>query len=193
MNHLAHLYLSQAEVDLMIGNFIGDHVRGKKIEAFSPGIRKGIMMHRQIDLFTDNHPLVSTCKQRLYPKFHKYASVIIDVFFDYCLAINWNKFSQIPLSDFSQHCYQILSANTSLLPEKSIRILKFMIKEDWLLNYANLEGIDRTLIGLSKRAKFESKMELATQYLKNDIAFYEQQFLLFFPVLKEYIDKKFLT
>ena len=58
MNYLAHLYLSSGNKDLMIGNFIADHVKGNAINNFSDEIISGIKLHRLIDDFTDHHPIV---------------------------------------------------------------------------------------------------------------------------------------
>ena len=57
MNFLAHLYLSGDDEEQIVGNFIADHVKGKAIESYSDGIRAGIMLHREIDVFTDSHPV----------------------------------------------------------------------------------------------------------------------------------------
>ena len=55
MNFLGHFYLSQDDPELIVGNFIADHIKGKKYIDYPSGISKGIMMHRNIDHFTDSH------------------------------------------------------------------------------------------------------------------------------------------
>ncbi|MDD3273470.1 MAG: DUF479 domain-containing protein, partial [Bacteroidales bacterium] len=57
MNYLAHIYLSGSNRQLQVGNFIGDFVKGRKHENYPKGIQKGILLHREIDRFTDCHPL----------------------------------------------------------------------------------------------------------------------------------------
>ena len=49
MNFLAHLYLSKSDTNIMIGNFIADHIQGNKYENFSKEIQQGIFLHREID------------------------------------------------------------------------------------------------------------------------------------------------
>lgn len=187
MNHLAHLFLGQAKSDWLIGNFIADHVKGKKIEDFTSGIQEGIRMHRAIDEYTDTHPEVLRSKKRLYPKYHKYAAVIIDVFFDHILAKNWKDYSPISLSSFTQSSYRILETHKDHLPNRSQRMLYYMKKDDWLGNYASIEGIGWALSGLSKRAKFESKMEESVHDLADDYDFYLDVFECFFPDLNKYV------
>jgi len=188
MNHLAHFYLSQNKVELLIGNFIADQVKGKQFLQYPESIQKGIQMHRDIDNFTDHHPMVSQSKQRLYPSYHKYAAVIVDVFYDHILAVNWESYSKTSLNSFSQSCYAIFHAHSKFLPPSSKKILHFMSNQNWLFNYANIDGIERTLISLSKRAKFDSKMEQSIQDLKADFDFHQSTFLVFFPELIEFVN-----
>ena len=186
MNHLAHLFLSQSDPELMVGNFIADHVKGKKILSFTDKIQKGIRMHRAIDEFTDHHEIVRKSKERLYPTYHKYASVIVDMFYDHILARNWKKYSPIELKSFSNSTYKVLNAFCDSMPQTSQRFLFYMEKGDWLKNYSSYEGIGQALSGLSRRAKFDSKMELAVADLEKDIQDYEAEFEQFFPKLNEY-------
>ena len=63
MNYLAHLYLSGSNKDLVILNFIADHVKGKAFLDYPKVIQNGILFHRKIDHFTDQHKLF----KRIYP------------------------------------------------------------------------------------------------------------------------------
>jgi len=167
MNHLAHLFLAQSNTDLMVGNFIADQVKGKQLLDYSTEIQNGIKMHRAIDHFTDNHAIVMRSKERLFSKYHKYAAVIVDMYYDHILAKNWSDFSPITLTQFTASAYKVLAAKNDQLPERSQRILHYMSKDDWLSNYAQIEGIAKALNGLAYRATFDSKMEEAS------IALYE--------------------
>src|SRR5689334_7104563 len=105
MNFLAHLHLSGDNEEIKIGNFIADFVKGKNYDDFPAGIRQGIIIHRHIDYFTDTHPVVSESKQRLYATYHKYAAVIVDIFYDHYLATRWEQYSNISLVDFASEFY----------------------------------------------------------------------------------------
>jgi len=183
MNHLAHLYLSQTNVDLMVGNFIADRVKGKDFLNYSEGVQKGIEMHRAIDTFTDEHAVVMKSKKRLFPVYHKYAAVIVDMFYDHILAKNWQEYSPIPLKLFAQNTYKVLQARVGEMPKASQRILFYMSTGDWLTAYATEEGMNRALGGLASRAKFDSKMEYASIDLMRDYALYEEEFTAFFKEL----------
>ena len=91
MNFLAHLYLSGNDEPLMVGNFIADHIRGYDWKAFPQQIQNGILLHRFIDEYTDNHPIVEQSKALMRNTFHKYTPVISDIYFDhfFCSINGW--------------------------------------------------------------------------------------------------------
>ncbi len=97
MNFLAHIYLSGNDTDLIIGNFIADGIKGKKYKKFSPGIQKGILLHREIDTFTDAHPIVRQSTKRLHKNYGHYSGIIVDILYDHFLAKNWSRYSDVPL------------------------------------------------------------------------------------------------
>lgn len=181
MNFLAHLYLSGEQDDVMIGNFIGDHVKGNILHSFPSEVVKGIILHREIDSFTDAHPIVLKSKVRLRPIFHKYSPVIVDIFYDHCLAKNWRSFCTTPLEEFADRTYYLLNRNFGMLPERVKHFLPYMVQENWLYNYSTLDGIGRTLKGLSKRSKFENNMGDAVSDLEANYELYNAEFQEFFP------------
>jgi acyl carrier protein phosphodiesterase len=183
MNFLAHLYLSGSSNKILVGNFIADFVKGKQIELFEDEIVKGILLHRQIDAFTDSHPIVSQSKLRLREKYRHYSGVLVDIFYDHYLAKNWHKHSELLLHDFARISYETIIKHNDILPPKVIYMLPFMIKNNWLVNYANLEGIERVLQGMSRRTSFVSNMEFAVNDLKEHYQQFEEEFNLFFPEL----------
>ena len=126
MNFLAHLYLSQDNTNIMIGNFIADHIRGNNYEEYSKEIQRGIFLHREIDTFTDTHQIVRKSKRRLHQRYGHYNGVIIDIFFDYFLAKNWAKFSAIPFDIYTAGINTFLNKIASELPVKSQNFIKYM-------------------------------------------------------------------
>lgn len=183
MNYLAHAFLSGSETNLLIGNFIADAVRGKQMLQYSAGIQQGILLHREIDYFTDVHPVVAQTKNRLRPQYGKYAAVIADMFYDHFLAANFESFARLPLRTFTAQTYSVLQEHWPVLPERVKHFLPHMIKHNWLLAYAGLPGINGALTGLSKRAAFNSGMETAALELETNYQLYADEFLVFMPEL----------
>lgn len=192
MNFLAHLYLSKDNPQIMIGNLIADHIKGNKFDHFSEKIKQGIHLHRKIDTFTDTHDIVKKSKRRLHERYGHYDGVIIDVFYDHFLAKNWSRYSQIPLDIYSKGVYTLLSKNKDILPQKTQDILPYMIKYDWLYNYQFTKGIQEVLIGINRRTKGISKMDLAIEDLKKYNTELENDFFIFFEDLITYTNKELL-
>ena len=55
MNYFAHFALSYPSAGLVVGTFIGDHVRNKDQDKFKKEVQLGIEMHRSIESITDTH------------------------------------------------------------------------------------------------------------------------------------------
>lgn len=192
MNYLAHLYLSGNQEKIILGNFIGDFVKGKKINDYDPETRAGILLHREIDRFTDDHPMVLESKKRLWDKYHHYAAVIIDVFYDHFLAANWENYSKYPLKEYTENFYELMMSLKSSIPKRAFNMLFYMQRDNWLFKYQSIEGIDATLTGMSKRTKFESGLENASFDLKSNYDDFKKEFELFFPELEQ-MSRDFLS
>ena len=190
MNYLAHSFLSGDDEELLVGNFIADSVRGSQLQLYPEKIVRGIILHRQIDTFTDAHPVVQLSKERLRPAYRKYAGVIADIYYDHFLAINFDQYSNIGLAVYTQQVYNLVRRHQAFLPERVLYFLPYMIEQNWLLNYANLEGIRRSLTGLSRRTAFVSNMETATNELRENYHLYLHEFNIFFPDLIAYVKEQ---
>jgi acyl carrier protein phosphodiesterase len=189
MNFLAHVYLSGAHSKMMVGNFIGDFVKGKHLhDRYEPEIAKGIELHRGIDYFTDLHPTVKQSKNRLRAKYRHYSGIIVDIFYDHFLAINWKNYSDVPLSDFAEKVYQLIGKYHAIVPEEVNQMLPYMMRSNWLLNYAKLEGIEKALSGMTRRTMYESHMNESIEDLKNSYQDFQAEFQSFFPELEKWVE-----
>ncbi len=184
MNFLAHLYLSGERKPLLVGNFIGDFVKGRHaLQQFDAEVVRGIELHRAIDEFTDKHAVVASSKSRLRPKYRHYAGVIVDVFYDHFLAHNWNSYHQVPLADFAANAYSVIEDYQAVLPAGVKQMLPYMIAGNWLVGYASTTGIHRALSGMARRTPYESRMEEAVHDLDEHYGHFEAEFNAFFPEL----------
>lgn len=188
MNYLAHLYLSGNDEELLIGNFIADAVKGKQAANYSAGISRGIYLHRFIDSYTDRHPVVAETKARLREKYKKYAPVVADLYYDHFLASQFDTYAGEPLPNYTQRTYSLINKHLAHLPERVQYFFPYMMEQNWLLGYAEIEGISRALTGLSRRTSFESGMETAGEELRQNYRLYQQEFEAFFPELVEYVE-----
>ncbi|MBC3847736.1 DUF479 domain-containing protein [Winogradskyella echinorum] len=190
MNFLAHIYLSSDNELLTIGNFAGDGVRGKNYTRFPVAMQAGIQLHREIDTFTDAHPVVRQSTKRLHKNYGHYSGVIVDIFYDHFLAKNWKDYSDIPLAEYIDDFYKSLNKHLHVLPERFQKLTPIMIEGNWLLSYATIDGIQLVLDGMNRRTKGRSKMNEATKELKENYSAFENDFTVFFNELIEFSTNK---
>ena len=195
MNFLAHLFLSgppalATYADVLLGNFMADSVPGKQLENYPTAVQTGIRLHRAIDTYTDQHPVVRRATQRLRAAgYGKYAGVISDMFLDHFLARDFREFSPESLVDFTHRVYGVLTARQAEMPPRVQHFLPYLISHNWLLHYVGFDGIDRALSGLSRRATPGSGMETAVTELQANYAAYEADFREFFPQLQKQVEQ----
>ena len=190
MNFLAHIYLSGDNKLVTIGNFVADGVRGNKYKLYPAEIQAGIRLHREIDTFTDAHPIFRQSTRKLHKGYGHYSGVIVDIFYDHFLAKNWKLYSDIPLSDYIDDFYKSLNSNIAIIPERFKKLTPIMIKGNWLLSYATIDGIQLVLNGMNRRTKGRSKMNEATTELKEHYKAFEEDFTQFFNALIEFSTEK---
>jgi len=183
MNFLAHIYLSGNDTDVIIGNFIADGIKGKKYKNFSTRIQKGILLHREIDTFTDAHPIVRQSTKRLHQNYGHYSGIIVDILYDHFLAKNWSRYSDVPLEEYVENFYQLLRDSFEILPTRIQKMMPYMIADNWLLSYATIEGISKILAQMNYRTKNQSKMNLAVVELEEYYEEFEAEFTAFFDEL----------
>lgn len=187
MNFLAHLYLSGNDEQLMIGNFIADSVKGSAYNSYPEGIRRGILLHRAIDFYSDNHPVFLKSVERLRPGYRKYAGVIVDIFYDHFLAKYWTEYSEKPLEQYASEVHALMLKNVLLMPAKSLMFLRYAMLTNRLVSYGTLNGIGEVLYGMSRRTTFKSNMELAIKDLEGSYPLFEQEFREFFWEAEKFV------
>lgn len=186
MNYLAHLLLSGNNEDVIFGNFIGDAIKGRDYERFSPSIQKGIILHRNIDTYTDSHPVYLQSKRRFYKKFPKISGVITDILYDHFLCVEWEKHSNVQLDTFINNSYQHLDTRQDEMPEKMKLLYDHMRTNDWLTRYKTKEGTSLSLQQIGKRIGFGNEVHKAfDEFELNRVAFLNE-FNIFFESINQY-------
>ncbi|AJR04320.1 acyl carrier protein phosphodiesterase [Siansivirga zeaxanthinifaciens] len=183
MNYLAHIYLSGNNDMITIGNFIADGIKGKSYKKLNVDLQIGVLLHRNIDTFTDAHPTVRKSTKRLHEKYGHYSGIIVDILYDHFLAKNWTKYCEIPLKDYVESFYDSLETNYDILPPRIQKMMPYMITDNWLLSYASIDGISRVLDGMNRRTKERSGMDEAVSELETFYAEFEEEFTSFFDEL----------
>ncbi len=184
MNWLAHLRLAPPEPLVRLGNLSGDFVRGVDLAALSPELQRGIAHHRAIDRFVDAHPIVRASRARLQPPFQRLAPVLLDVFYDHFLARDWHQYGDgRSLGAFAAEVHEQLEAHAPLLPPRLQAAIPAMRRENWLLSYAELDGIDAILLRMSRRIVRPTPLAEGGQQLRAHYEDLAQDFAAFWPLL----------
>lgn len=150
MNYLAHLHLGGDQPDQLLGSLLGDFVKGLLKGQWPEPIEHSIQLHRRIDAFTDSHELVAQARERFSASQRRYAGLVLDVFFDHCLARDWALYSDKPLTLFSRQVYQVLD-RAPQLPAQLALLAPRMISQDWLGSYREFAVMQQVIASIDRR------------------------------------------
>ena len=192
MNYLAHLLLSGNDEDVIFGNFIGDAIKGKQYQDYSDSIQKGILLHRQIDTFTDSHPIYLQSKRRFYKNYPKISGVITDILYDHLLCLEWNKHTNEKLPLFIKRSYDYLDTCIDQMPSRMTPVYAHMRSHDWFSRYQTIEGTALSLMQIGERMGFGSSVGSSVMEFKQNEAMFIEEFNTFFIEIKAF-SKEFLA
>jgi acyl carrier protein phosphodiesterase len=183
MNYLAHIFLSGTDEAVVIGNFIGDYVKGRDYLMYPPNIRKGLVLHRKIDWFTDTHKIVQQSKKYFAPRYHKWAGITIDIIYDHFLIKNWSKFCPVSLDEYKQDIFDVLQKYYPVLPERVKYFVSSFIQNDWIGTCSTQEGIINILYRMSLRTPLPDESAFAAEVLHKYYIQLDSEFMTYFPEL----------
>ncbi|MCW0920209.1 ACP phosphodiesterase [Pseudomonas sp. RG1] len=185
MNYLAHLHLGGQRPGQLLGSLYGDFVKGRLQGQFDPEVEAAIALHRRIDVFTDRHPLVDIALGRFSETRRRYAGIVLDVFFDHCLARDWTLYADRPLEQFTADVYHVL-ARERQLPERLAKIAPHMVANDWLGSYREFEVLEQVLRGISRRLTRPEELAGAMAELRRLYEPLSEDFSQFYPQLQDF-------
>lgn len=186
MNYLAHLHLGGQAPAQLLGSLYGDFVKGLLLPGrFPPDIEGAIRLHRRIDAFTDSHPLIKRALGRFPDGRRRYAGIALDVFFDHCLARDWDRYSTEPLDLFTRKVYRVL-ADEPALPERLALIAPRMAAQDWLGSYREFSVVGDALAGISRRLSRPEGLAGVNQELQALYRPLSDDFSAFYPQVQAF-------
>src|ERR1044071_779577 len=184
MNYLAHSYLSFNRPGILVGNMISDFVKGKKKFDYLKEIQTGITLHREIDHYTDTHFATKEAKDIFKPAYRLYAGALVDVIYDHFLANDENEFTGENLKAFTLNTYATLDKFADDFPERFAMMYPYMKAHNWLYNYKYKQGIERSLGGVVRRAKYLEESDTAYLLFIEHYDSLKELYAVFFPQLK---------
>jgi acyl carrier protein phosphodiesterase len=191
LNFLAHIYLSGDSRDILIGNFIGDYVKGKNFSGYPAGVKRGILLHRRIDSFTDQHPITRSSKKTIAEKYGLYAGIVVDIYYDHFLSVNWDQYSDMPLREYIHDRYRLLDSRFSVFPAGVKSWFPYFIKSNWLETYTSFHGLHMVFKRMSYRTSLPDHAEYAVGQLRENYDLLKENFKEFFDEIREMVQKDF--
>lgn len=181
MNYLFHLYLADGTEESLLGNLMGDFVKGRLNRRYSETIRQGIELHRHIDSFAHRNASVRRSRLRLDPAYGHCRGIMVDVFYDHFLAKNWSRHATMPLSTFTSQVYRTLEKHRNTLPAGLQQIVPRMITHNWLESYRDIKTIGVVLERLASRLSRPTPLAQGLTELRRHYSDLEGDFSQFLP------------
>jgi acyl carrier protein phosphodiesterase len=188
VNFLAHAYLSFGKGEILTGNLMADFIRGKPLPELPEEIKKGILLHREIDDFTDHHEINKDTYQYFRASSGRFAPVFLDIAYDYFLANHIRYFAtQNQLDEFASQTYALVESNISHTDERFQSMFYRMRDQNWLARYNKVENIARSFHSVT----FRTKHITDTAPVFDEFQKYEKElksaFDAFFPDLENHV------
>jgi acyl carrier protein phosphodiesterase len=191
VNWLAHVFLSEANLEFQLGNLLADVVRGPQREAMSANFIRGAACHKAIDAFTDSHRVVKRSRARIGSERRRFSGVLVDVFYDYFLARDWKRYSPITLDAYTAAFYASVQAHPIELPPDARIMLERIVRYDLLGSYARVDGVERALRRISNYLNSRWHKQFALDQGVRDLLAHEAEFGVdfheFFPTLQAHV------
>ena len=188
MNYLAHLHLGGHQPEQLLGSLYGDFVKGPLEGRFSLPLEQAIRLHRHIDRFTDSHPLVLASLARFPAGRRRFAGIILDVFFDHCLALHWRDYAVQPLEQFTAQVYRVLGEQQAL-PGRLAGIAPLMAADDWLGSYREFAVLEQVFRGIARRLSRPEGMAGAMAEVEALYPLLLEDFRQFYPQLQAFAEQ----
>jgi acyl carrier protein phosphodiesterase len=191
VNWLAHVFLSEPNVEFQLGNLLADVVRGPQRDGMSAEFVRGAACHKAIDAFTDAHTVVKRSRSRISSEYRRFSGVLVDVFYDYYLARDWRRYSSVTLEAYTADFYARAQAQKLRLPPDARTMLDRIIRHDLLGSYVQVEGVERALRRLSTYLDSRWQKQFALDRSVRDLVAHEAAFAAdfheFFPTLQAHV------
>lgn len=187
MNFLGHAFLSFDNDGILAGNMMGDFVKGRKaLDAFPEAVKQGILLHREIDGFTDDHPALLKARNIFRPAYRLYSGAFVDALLDHFLANDPRYFpSEQFLLDFTLSVYQRIAPFKRYYPASFAGMLPFLKEQNWLFHYRTFKGLRQAFGGVVRRSRYLTEYENA---LTTTTRYYYELNQLYYDFIDELVD-----
>ena len=187
MNYLAHIHLAHTTNTSLLGNFLGDFVKGSDLSHLPNDLQKGVRLHRNIDSFTDSHACVVSLRQGFPRNIRRMSGIVIDIYFDHLLSIHWEQYNKTDMPSVLHNFYEQL-ANTYLeMGGRFPDVKNGLLRYKWLHEYEQKEAVIRAFHQIEKRLNYRITFaKAAADFLESYEDEMHHAFSQFYPQLIKY-------
>ncbi len=168
---------------------MGDFVKGNKYLNYTQDIQNGLLLHREIDTFTDNHNSHKLSRDKFRKQFGLYSGIVVDIVYDHFLANHWSVFHSESLELFARQAYDHIQLNIHELPPRLQQITPYIIQNNWLVTYRSLEGLERVLIGMTKKTSLPPQISFAMSVIEENYEEISEEFTQIMNDLCKMVEK----
>lgn len=187
MNYVAHIHLAHLTETSLLGNFLGDFVKGNDLAHLPPAIEQGVRLHRAVDTFTDQHALVKKLKKSFPRDIRRMSGVVIDIYFDHLLCRDWPLYNDASLARVLSSFYRSLANTKLVLPGRFAQVKKGLLSYRWLHDYTQREAAHRAFYQIEKRLdKRIVFADAAVDFVYDHEHLFQNAFGEFYPELISY-------
>jgi acyl carrier protein phosphodiesterase len=188
LNYLAHIHLAHLSDTSLLGNFLGDFVKGTNLSFLPPDIQEGIQLHRAIDSFTDSHPRIVELRRQFPSDLRRMSGVVIDIYFDHLLCAHWDTFTELGIAPLLSRFYAEVEETPLAIPGRYSSVKDGLLKYRWLQDYEHRDSCIRAFYQIEKRLNGRVTFaQLANRFLQDEHAGFETCFERFYPELIDFV------
>ena len=195
MNFLGHSLIS-LEIDeninkeTLYGNFTGDFYKGlvERIE-ISENLKEGIILHRIIDKTSDRKE--NLLNELLAEKFGIFKGIVSDMYIDHFLSKNFNNLFNKNINDTERKILDKIKEKKNIFPKDFERTFNWLNDRNVMVNYKDIDFLDRDFQGLAKNIRRGEILNLAVSELKENYNLFEEKSIKEFFYVKNKSIKEF--
>jgi acyl carrier protein phosphodiesterase len=187
MNWLAHVVLSEPSPRFRVGNILPDILGLRALAPLGREFQRGIACHREIDVFTDQHPVFQRSRTRFHDGYRRFAAILVDIYYDHLLAQQWSDHVQVPLPQFVAGFYEELTLVRREIPAEVHPLLDHLRREDWLGANSTIVGPQGALLRVERRLSWRVDLSGAAAVFAREQSALAEDFREFFPELAAHV------
>lgn len=166
---------------------MGDFVKGSNLQALPKNIQDGIFLHRKIDSYTDSHPSVKALKAKMPKELRRMAGVIIDIYFDHLLSIQWEQYTRHSKNLVLNEFYKELEVQDIFVSNHFDGVKRGLLGYKWLSDYVNEDAYLRAFKSIEQRLNYKIMFaDYAYEYVGENSKKIAKSFAEFYPSLIDF-------